>query len=84
MTKMWPCSFMLKTFKNLILQNQKSYDLETWHAALGSQALQSTVYINDDHGLTFAYFMARLNLVSYAFELGKLSQSHLMVKTCSK
>ena len=27
--------------KNLILQNQKSYDLETWHVALETQALQS-------------------------------------------
>ena len=32
---------MVKTFKNLLLQNRKSYDLETWHAALGTQALQS-------------------------------------------
>ena len=32
---------MLKTFKNLLLQNQKSYDLETWHVALRTQALQS-------------------------------------------
>ena len=39
MTKMAPCPYMVKTFKNL-LQNQKSYDLETWHAASGTQALQ--------------------------------------------
>ena len=32
---------MVKTFKNLLPQNQKSYDLETWHVALGTQALQS-------------------------------------------
>ena len=32
---------MVKTLKNLLLQNQKSYDLETWHVALGTQALQS-------------------------------------------
>ena len=32
---------MVKTFKNLLLQNQKSYDLETWHVALGTQALQN-------------------------------------------
>ena len=31
----------LKTFKNLLLQNQKSYDLETWLVALATQALQS-------------------------------------------
>ena len=37
----WPaCPYMVKTFKNL-LQNQKSYDLETWHVALGTQALQN-------------------------------------------
>ena len=27
--------------KNLLLQNQKSYDLETWHVSLGTQGLQS-------------------------------------------
>ena len=36
-----PCPYMVKTFKNLLLQNQKSYDLETWHVAFGTQALQS-------------------------------------------
>ena len=47
--------------KNL-LQNQKSYDLETWHAASGTQALQ--VYINDDPGLTLTYFTTRSNFVT--------------------
>ena len=32
---------MVKTFKNLLLQNQKSYDLETWHVAWWTQPLQS-------------------------------------------
>ena len=36
-----PCPYMVKTFKNLLLKNQKSYDSETWHVALGTQALQS-------------------------------------------
>ena len=36
-----PCPYMVKTFKNLLLQNQKTYDLETWHVALGTQAPQS-------------------------------------------
>ena len=36
-----PCPYMLKTLKNLLLQNQKSYDLETCHVALGTQALQN-------------------------------------------
>ena len=62
---------MVKTFKNLLLQNRKSYDLETWHAASGTQALQSG--INSDPGLTLTYFTARSNLVPYAFvwEKGK-------------
>ena len=42
------------------------------------------VYLNDDPGLTFIYFTARSNWVAYTFEWGKLLQSHLMVKTCSK
>ena len=41
MTKMATMPIYGKTFKNLLLQNQKSYDLETWHVALGTQALQS-------------------------------------------
>ena len=41
MTKMGAMPFMVKTFKNLLLHNQKSYALETWHAAFGTQALQS-------------------------------------------
>ena len=33
MTKMAATPFLVKTFENLILQNRKSYDLETWHVA---------------------------------------------------
>ena len=33
--------YMAKTLKNLLLQNQKSYDFETWHVASGTQALHS-------------------------------------------
>ena len=39
------------------------------------------VSINDGTGLTLTCFMARSNLVLYAFELGKLLQSHLNGKT---
>ena len=31
--KMPLCPYMVKTFK-ILLQNEKLYDLETWHAAL--------------------------------------------------
>ena len=44
----------MATFKNLLLQKQKSYDLETWHVALGLKLYKA--YINDDPGLTLAYF----------------------------
>ena len=30
-----------KNLKHLLVQNQNSYDLETWHVSLGTQALQS-------------------------------------------
>ena len=75
---------MVKSFKNLHLQNQKSYDLETWHVASGIQALQSLYLKNDDPGLTLTYFMARSNWVACAFELGKLLQIHLMETLAAK
>ena len=59
-----------ENLKKFLLHNQKSYDLETWHVALGTQALQS--YINDDPGLTLTYFAARSNWVTCTFEWGKL------------
>ena len=33
--------YMVKTFKNLLLQNQMSYDFKTLHVSLGTLALQS-------------------------------------------
>ena len=41
MAKMAAMSIYGKNLKNLLLQNQKSYDLEAWHVASGTQALQS-------------------------------------------
>ena len=40
-TKMAARPIYGKNLKNILLQNQKSYDLETWHVASGTQALQS-------------------------------------------
>ena len=62
---------MVKTLKNLLLQNQKADDLETWYAAWVLDYYQ--IYSNDDLGLTLTYFRARSNLVPYAFvwEKGK-------------
>ena len=66
-----PCLYMVKTLKNLLLRNQKVDDLETCYAASGAEYYQ--VCSNDDPGLTLTYFMARSNLVPYAFvwEKGK-------------
>ena len=64
---------MVITLKYLLLQNQKADDLQF---SLGMQhrvLKYYQVYSNDDPGLTLTYFMARSNLVPYAFvwEKGK-------------
>ena len=41
MTKMAGMAIIIKTFKNLFLQNQKPYDFETWHESSGNEVLQS-------------------------------------------
>ena len=41
MTKMAAMPIYGKNLKKILPQNQKSYDLETWHVASGTQALQS-------------------------------------------
>ena len=53
----------------------KSYDLETWHATSGTQALQ--IYINYDLGLTMTYFRTRSNLVAYMFEWEQANSENL-------
>ena len=40
MTKMAAMAINSKTFKNLLLQNQKAFDFETWHEASGNEAQQ--------------------------------------------
>ena len=71
MAKMTTMPIYGKNFKNLLLRNQKADDLETLYAASGAWVLPN--YSNDDPGLTLTYFMARSNLVPYAFiwEKGK-------------
>ena len=83
MTNMATMSIYRKAYKNLLLQTQKSNDIETWHEASLTRATEKC-YINDDPGLTLTDFTARSILVAYAFEWGKLLQSHLIGITCSK
>ena len=69
----WP--YIVKTLKNL-LRNQKADDLETWCASSGARVLQNLLKwwrCVDLARLILTYFMARSNLVHYAFvwEKGK-------------
>ena len=41
MTKMAAMPIYGKNLKNLLLRNQKAYDLETWYVALGARVLPS-------------------------------------------
>ena len=54
-----PCTYVVKTLKYLLLQNQWVDCLESWYVA--SEKLVLQIYINDDPGLTWTYFMARSN-----------------------
>ena len=69
MTKMAAMPIHGKNLKNLLLRNQKAYDLELgmYHWVLEYYQICS----NDDTGLTLTYLTARSNLVPYAFVWGK-------------
>ena len=57
----WPCPYMVKNFKNLLLRNQEADDLETWYTASGTQVLPMFSY--DDPALTLTIFMTGSNLL---------------------
>ena len=61
----WP--YMVKTLKNLLLQNCWLVCLGTWYATLGDW-----VYSNGDHRLTLTYFSWRSNLVLGLLNLEKV------------
>ena len=44
MTKMAAMAINSKSFKTLLLQNQKAYDFETWHEASWNEALLQNLY----------------------------------------
>ena len=82
MTKMAAMPYMVKTFKSLLLHTRNPMILK-----LGMKHLELKLYkvcINDDHGLTLAYFTARSNWVTYTFKWGKLLKVIQWGKTCSK
>ena len=55
-----------KTFKNLLLQNQKADDLGIWYVAFGMGAYQ--VCSNEEPKLTLIYLTSRSNLLPNAFK----------------
>ena len=61
-----PCSYMLKTIKNLLLQNQESFKAKSRYIASWTQGLPQ-VCSNDDPRLTFDLFTARSNLSPHAY-----------------
>ena len=62
-----PCPYMVKkTFKNLLLQNQKTDDLGTWYVALGVLAYQ--VCSNNDPRLTLTDLTSRSSLLPNAIK----------------
>ena len=78
-------TYMVKTLKNILFWNQKAKDLERCHAASGTRVLPRV--FKWWPWLTLTYFMARSNLVSYAFvwEKGKtMDFSELLYSMISK
>ena len=66
---------MLKTFKNLLLRNQETADLETWYTALDTQVLSNSS--NDDPGLTMTIFMTWSNLFPDKWVKAYTTYSHV-------
>ena len=63
-----PCSYMVKTFKNLLLQNRGCIGAESLHKSLGTGGPQWLMtYANKCCILTFDLFTARSSLLPYAF-----------------
>ena len=68
MTKMAAMAKIAKTFKNL-LQNQKTYDFETWHEASGRRALQKLY--NLCHWDDLDLFYSKVNIGGRCILMGK-------------
>ena len=71
-----------KSFKILLLRNRGVDFYETWYVPLG--LLPIIVCSNDDSGVTLTYVMARSNLVTLAFSIGKSENSGFFRNYCSQ
>ena len=69
-------SIAFMTFKDLLLQNQKFYNLESCNAASGTQALQNVKFKKVGPGLNLIYCTTMSKLEAYVCESEKLLQRH--------
>ena len=76
-----PCPYMVKTFKNLLLQNRGGLVAESLRISLGTGSLPKLQ--NNDHTLTFDLFTARSGLLPYAFEFQMTSPLEPLSQWCS-
>ena len=70
---------MVKTFKIILLQNQKSYDPETWHAASGTKALQSLY--KQCPWVDLDLFYGKVKFGNLGFSTGKSENSGVFLET---
>ena len=68
---------MVKTFKNLFLQNQESFEVKSWYIALGTQGLP-IFCSNDDCWLTFDLFMGSVKVLSSYIGMEKMLKNHFL------
>ena len=77
-----PCPYMVKkNLKNLLLQMRKSYVLIIWHAALGTQALQSLYKWWPWVALNLFYGKVKFGFLG--FSIGKSENSGYFRNYCS-
>ena len=72
-TRWLPCQYMVKTLKNLLLQNHENFEAESRYIALAT--LGYLVCLNDGRRLTFDLFTVRSNLRLYTFVWGNVEKS---------
>ena len=74
-----PCPYMVKTLKNLILQNRESFGTESWYIASRTQGFEVyQVCSNDDGRLTFDLNCGMVKFASLYILMGKMLKSHFL------
>ena len=74
-----PCPYMVKTLKNLLLQNQLTNDLETWYVALCMWVLPRLFKLSPWVDLDLFY--AKVKFDHIGFYMGK-SENYLFFRNC--